>query len=100
CCSSGARGNPTSPGHEWWKEKERTLPVLGHFARDILLVLASSVSSEHALAWLEELLKNETPDTVDKCKDVTLEDPGIADAAADALADFGITTDGGDANQN
>jgi hypothetical protein len=43
---------------EWWKEKERTLPVLAHFARDVLLVLASCVSSEHALVRLEELSKN------------------------------------------
>uniref|UniRef100_A0A0D9Z6A8 HAT C-terminal dimerisation domain-containing protein n=1 Tax=Oryza glumipatula TaxID=40148 RepID=A0A0D9Z6A8_9ORYZ len=34
----------------WWKEKERTLPVLAHFARDILLVPASSVSSEQAFS--------------------------------------------------
>ncbi|BAS83864.1 Os03g0311250 [Oryza sativa Japonica Group] len=34
----------------WWKEKERTLPVLAHFARDILLVPASFVSSEQAFS--------------------------------------------------
>uniref|UniRef100_A0A0E0NU54 HAT C-terminal dimerisation domain-containing protein n=1 Tax=Oryza rufipogon TaxID=4529 RepID=A0A0E0NU54_ORYRU len=34
----------------WWKEKERTLPVLAHFARDILLVPASFISSEQAFS--------------------------------------------------
>uniref|UniRef100_A0A0E0HT13 HAT C-terminal dimerisation domain-containing protein n=1 Tax=Oryza nivara TaxID=4536 RepID=A0A0E0HT13_ORYNI len=98
---------------EWWKEKERTLPMLAHFARDVLLVLASCVSSEHALVRIiEEWRSCLAPDIVEAIfclKDLIeayartqhrLEDPEIADAAADALAEFGISTDCGGANQN
>jgi hypothetical protein len=31
---------------EWWKDHQYTFPVLAHFARDILLVHVSTISSE------------------------------------------------------
>ncbi|EAZ20571.1 hypothetical protein OsJ_36180 [Oryza sativa Japonica Group] len=113
---------------EWWKEKERTLCVQAQFERDIILVLASAMSSEHAFSEVGRIIDEQrscvAPETVEAIyclkdwmdADVIyclkdwmdadartqhrLEDTEIADAAADALTEFGINTDGNGANQN
>uniref|UniRef100_A0A0D9ZXU3 HAT C-terminal dimerisation domain-containing protein n=1 Tax=Oryza glumipatula TaxID=40148 RepID=A0A0D9ZXU3_9ORYZ len=54
---------------EWWKEKERTLHVLAHFAQGVLLVPVSSISSEHAFSEVGRIIEEQrsclAPDTVE-----------------------------------
>ncbi|EEE57032.1 hypothetical protein OsJ_06814 [Oryza sativa Japonica Group] len=108
--------DPTLDGHDvdllgWWKEKERTLPVLAHFARDILLVPASSVSSEQAFNVTGRIIEEQwsclTPETVksifclkdwmeaDELTQHCLHDQEFADAMEDALAEICLTKDDG-----
>jgi hypothetical protein len=46
---------------EWWREHKYSFSVLSHFARDILLVPVSTVSSEATSAQWVELLKKGDP---------------------------------------
>nr|AAP53852.1 hAT family dimerisation domain containing protein [Oryza sativa Japonica Group] len=108
--------DPTLDGDDvdllgWWKEKERTLPMLAHFARDILLVPASSVSSEQAFSATGRIIEERrsclTPETVEsifclkdwmKADERTqhrLDDQELADAVEDALAEICLTKDDG-----
>jgi hypothetical protein len=53
----------------WWKDKERFFPVLSHFARDVLLVPVSTVSSEATFSMvgriIEERRSSLTPEMVE-----------------------------------
>jgi hypothetical protein len=53
----------------WWKDKERFFPVLSRFARDVLLVPVSTVSSEATFSMvgriIEERRSSLTPEMVE-----------------------------------
>ena len=53
----------------WWKDNERQFPVLSQFARDVLLVPVSSVSSESTFSTagriIEERRSSLTPEMVE-----------------------------------
>jgi hypothetical protein len=83
----------------WWKNSARIFPVLCHFARDVLLVPVSTVSSEETFSMvgriIEERRSSLTPEMVeaiaclkdwnnaDKRQQHQLEDPEILAALAD-----------------
>jgi hypothetical protein len=84
---------------EWWREHKYSFPVLSHFARDILLVPVSTVSSEATFSTvgriIEERRSSLAPETVEAItclkdwkraedrKQHQLEDPEIEQAFAD-----------------
>ena len=88
---------------DWWKNNKRIFPVLCHFARDVLLVPVSSVSSEATFSMvvriIEERRSSLTPKMVEAItclKDWELakerhqhqlEDAEIVDALADLNVD-------------
>jgi hypothetical protein len=54
---------------EWWREHKYSFPVLSHFARDIILVPVSTVSSEATFSTvgriIEERRSSLSPETVE-----------------------------------
>jgi hypothetical protein len=88
---------------EWWREHKYSFPVLSHFARDILLVPVSTVSSEATFSTvgriIEERRSSLSPETVEAItclkdwkraedrKQHQLEDPEIEQAFADFSQD-------------
>jgi hypothetical protein len=84
---------------EWWREHKYSFPVLSHFARDILLVPVSTVSSEATFSTVGRIIEERrsflAPETVeaitclkdwkraDDRKQHQLEDPEIEQAFAD-----------------
>jgi len=84
---------------EWWREHRYSFPVLSHFARDVLLVPVSTVSSEATFSTvgriIEERRSSLAPEMVEAItclkdwkraeerKQHQLEDPEIELAAAD-----------------
>ena len=83
----------------WWKNHQRIYPVLSHFARDVLVVPVSTVSSEATFSTVGRIIEPRrsslTPEMVealtclkdwemaDERTQHQLEDPEIAGAIAD-----------------
>ena len=42
---------------EWWKNNKRIFPMLSHFARDVLLVPVSTVSSEATFSMIGRIIE-------------------------------------------
>jgi hypothetical protein len=83
---------------EWWREHKYSFPVLSHFARDILLVPVSMVSSEATFSTVGRIIEersslaHETVEAItclkdwkraDDRKQHQLEDPEVEQAFAD-----------------